>query len=537
MPGAQKSGRQCKRAWEQCKRGSRLGSATDEAGRAPPVQGAPITGDSFIRVLLNVTALQVGWAGVAACRAQHLSLQSNMQLAGPAACLRTCRQGRGSARCAACLHASTARRQLVPADLTALRTSVPWSGRGVWPAAATPARVQRCRGGGGAAACPHPGAVPLVGPGALRRGQGSTSKGCVAGDWRTGRFIYLQDTIGKCSEEKPPHGATVALFHATHHTPHVTTPRGDCRLDHVADPQALTERLLEVLAVCPEHVRRDAITFLPEVATEDNYDVGAVPGANWDEALLWRSKAGPVLRHWGAAVRSGRPAGTLGAPHTSVLAARCVLLPECCCMVAGCKLLRCARCRLQAVIDALEGMMGEDGACVLPCIEAFANLCLSTEQQARGRAASRSLSDRGPTTAYAAGPAAVPACLPVTCTEFIVLACFLVGCQGMPSSPPPAPVQRRVVEIVLERLQSAEAEDLPAVARFLLQFAAPGACLNSVSKCHGLGPTGTCQLLHCSCRQSIRALLLASHLPCHCVPALQLHSGTTCLLLRPFRRW
>ncbi|KAL4445301.1 hypothetical protein ABPG77_011126 [Micractinium sp. CCAP 211/92] len=116
-------------------------------------------------------------------------------------------------------------------------------------------------------------------------------------------------------------------------------------LDHVADPQALNERLLEVLAVCPEHVRRDAITFLPEVATEDKYD---------------------------------------------------------------------------AVIDALEGMMGEDGACVLPCIEAFANLCLTTEQQ------------------------------------------------------------RRVVETVLERLQSAEAEDLPAVARFLLQFAAPGACLNSV---------------------------------------------------------
>ncbi len=95
-------------------------------------------------------------------------------------------------------------------------------------------------------------------------------------------------------------------------------------------------------------------------------------------------------------------------------------------------------------------------------------------------------------------------------------------------------MQRRVVETVLERLQSSEAEDLPAVARFLLQFAAPGACLNSVSKCHGLGPTGTCQLLHCSCRQSIRALLLASHLPCHCMPALQLHSGTTCLLLRPF---
>lgn len=41
---------------------------------------------------------------------------------------------------------------------------------------------------------------------------------------------------------------------------------------------------------------------------------------------------------------------------------------------------------LQDVIDALEPLMG-DSACVLPCIEAFANLCLTPEQQAGGQAA------------------------------------------------------------------------------------------------------------------------------------------------------
>lgn len=36
-------------------------------------------------------------------------------------------------------------------------------------------------------------------------------------------------------------------------------------------------------------------------------------------------------------------------------------------------------------------------------------------------------------------------------------------------------VQSRVVDLVLDRFQQAEAEDLPALARFLLQHAAPGA--------------------------------------------------------------
>lgn len=46
------------------------------------------------------------------------------------------------------------------------------------------------------------------------------------------------------------------------------------RLDHVADPRALTDKLLEVLPVCPEELKKDAITFLPEVATEDDHEVG-----------------------------------------------------------------------------------------------------------------------------------------------------------------------------------------------------------------------------------------------------------------------
>lgn len=48
------------------------------------------------------------------------------------------------------------------------------------------------------------------------------------------------------------------------------------RLDHVVDARGLTDKLLEVLPVCPEEVKRDAITFLPEVATEDDHEVCAV---------------------------------------------------------------------------------------------------------------------------------------------------------------------------------------------------------------------------------------------------------------------
>ena len=56
------------------------------------------------------------------------------------------------------------------------------------------------------------------------------------------------------------------------------------RLDHVADPAGLTAKLLEVLPVLPPSVRRDAIGFLPEVATEDAHPVGAA--ACWGRCLL-----------------------------------------------------------------------------------------------------------------------------------------------------------------------------------------------------------------------------------------------------------
>lgn len=48
-----------------------------------------------------------------------------------------------------------------------------------------------------------------------------------------------------------------------------------CRLDHVADARGLTDKLLEVLTVCPEELKKDAISFLPEVATEDSHQVRA----------------------------------------------------------------------------------------------------------------------------------------------------------------------------------------------------------------------------------------------------------------------
>lgn len=48
-----------------------------------------------------------------------------------------------------------------------------------------------------------------------------------------------------------------------------------CRLDHVADPHHLTTLFLELLGDFPEVVQRDAITFLPEIATEEDHEVGA----------------------------------------------------------------------------------------------------------------------------------------------------------------------------------------------------------------------------------------------------------------------
>ena len=48
-----------------------------------------------------------------------------------------------------------------------------------------------------------------------------------------------------------------------------------CRLDHVPDPHHLTTLFLELLGDFPEVVQRDAITFLPEIATEEDHEVSA----------------------------------------------------------------------------------------------------------------------------------------------------------------------------------------------------------------------------------------------------------------------
>lgn len=54
----------------------------------------------------------------------------------------------------------------------------------------------------------------------------------------------------------------------------------------MADPRALTAKLLEVLPVAPDAVKRDAITFLPEVATEEDHEVGADSVCvNWSRDL------------------------------------------------------------------------------------------------------------------------------------------------------------------------------------------------------------------------------------------------------------
>jgi len=46
----------------------------------------------------------------------------------------------------------------------------------------------------------------------------------------------------------------------------------------VADTHGLTDKLLEVLPVAPEALKEHMIAFLPEVATEDNYEASRVGG-------------------------------------------------------------------------------------------------------------------------------------------------------------------------------------------------------------------------------------------------------------------
>ena len=122
----------------------------------------------------------------------------------------------------------------------------------------------------------------------------------------------------------------------------------------MADPQALTAKLLEVLPVCPEELKRDAISFLPEVATEDDHEVGA--GRCWRCASGGEGGGAGLLQ---VALPRPRPLPA----HTPLL----LLSP-----LAG---------WTQEVVRVLEGMMGESAEFILPSIEALANLCLTPSQQ------------------------------------------------------------------------------------------------------------------------------------------------------------
>lgn len=60
------------------------------------------------------------------------------------------------------------------------------------------------------------------------------------------------------------------------HLPCLTPVAGPCcRLDNMVDSHALTAQLMEVLPVLgTEELKRDAITFLPEIASEEDHEVG-----------------------------------------------------------------------------------------------------------------------------------------------------------------------------------------------------------------------------------------------------------------------
>lgn len=131
--------------------------------------------------------------------------------------------------------------------------------------------------------------------------------------------------------------------------------------------------------------------------------------------------------------------------------------------------------------------MGCDPAYILPAVEALANLCLAPDQQARCYGvAGAAPAARGPTGRPALhGPAGNKAgartavCKP----RAPQLTLPLLPCRL------PPPLQSQVVDLVLERFQQADAADLPALARFLLQHAVPGA---ELKKARAGGRPGRC---------------------------------------------
>ena len=137
----------------------------------------------------------------------------------------------------------------------------------------------------------------------------------------------------------------------------------------MADPHALTSRFLELLGDFPEVVQRDAITFLPEIATEEDYEVGA-------GRLACRRRAGVGAGGWMRAPACLPGGGAVcDTAHLGFLQVTPLAWPR---VTLYCPV-------LQAVISQLEVMMGQGSTYILPSIEALANLCLSPDQQARCR--------------------------------------------------------------------------------------------------------------------------------------------------------
>lgn len=84
-----------------------------------------------------------------------------------------------------------------------------------------------------------------------------------------------------------------------HHLPGLDS---HCRLDHVVDAHRLAGKVLEVLPVCPKELQRDAITFLPEIAPEEDYEVWRVePSKLYGALQRWSRGQGMPLQ--GAANR------------------------------------------------------------------------------------------------------------------------------------------------------------------------------------------------------------------------------------------
>ena len=180
----------------------------------------------------------------------------------------------------------------------------------------------------------------------------------------------------------------------------------------MADAAGLTDKLLEVLPVCPEGLKGEAIAFLPEIATEDNHEVrrraggrvvgGGRGGRSWGDGSSRGNGddddgagGGSRGKHGKCSAGRREGGGTPCVQHAAaaVAAAHAVLEPPLrptlhvhttstnlgnmrACAPCPCPL----RWR-QAVIRVLEDLMGQDSQLVLPSIEALANLSLTSEQQ------------------------------------------------------------------------------------------------------------------------------------------------------------